>query len=270
MDNPYYISKMNLVERTIKLYDSLNKKNDSIKEKYHRTLSVPEMDEEYERLISQKKLKKKSRIINLKSEKLIEEYTFQYNYFKSGLNFMILISIMIVSNTFVEFKYFKINDINVSLLITGCISAGLCFALIININEKALLDSLGYVAFYLLAMIETILFFFLFLIKFYDFFLIINELYLIHNLINYQKFSSFIFMILFSVVNIIGILFCFKFILYLFLEGFDILIMKKKTLFQRQLEINKLKNKENSIEDLTNDESLNYSGFNSKDNIKLE
>ena len=183
---------------------------------------------------------------------------------------MILISIMIVSNTFVEFKYFKINDINVSLLITGCISAGLCFALIININEKALLDSLGYVAFYLLAMIETILFFFLFLIKFYDFFLIINELYLIHNLINYQKFSSFIFMILFSVVNIIGILFCFKFILYLFLEGFDILIMKKKTLFQRQLEINKLKNKENSIEDLTNDESLNYSGFNSKDNIKLE
>lgn len=271
MDNPYHIYKMNLVERIKKLKESLDRNDEGIKDNYHGTIPLSEMDKEYEQIMNEKKLKKNSRIINLTSEKLKQEYIYKYNYLKSGIKFMFLLSIMIVSNTFIEFKYLEINEINISLLITSCISAGLCFTLIVNINEKALLDSLGYIGFYLLSMMETVLFFFLFLIKFYDLFFILNEFYIIHKFLDYQKYSSFLFLILFSVVNIIGILFCFKFICYLFLEGFDILIMKEKTLFQRQLEINKIENNKNNGKiEYVDEESLEYNQINSKDNIKLE
>ena len=271
MDNPYHFSHMNLVERIKKLNDSLNDKDISMKEKYHGALPSQEMDKEYVQLMNQKNVKQKSRVINLTSEKLKNEYTYKYNYFKSGIKFMFLLSIMIVTNTFIEFKYFGINEINISLLITSCISAGLCVALMVNINEKALLDTLGYAAFYLLSMIETVLFFFLFLIKLYDFINIINELYVIRNIIDFKNYSSFLFMIFFSVVNIIGVIFCFKFIYYLFFEGFDILIMKEKTIFQKQLELNKIeKNKRRRKIEFVDEESLDIDDLNSKDYIKID
>ena len=272
MDNPYYITHLNLVERTRKLKDSLNENYESIKKKYHGFLSGQEMDQEYNELMNQKNIKKKSGIVNLTSENLKQEYTYKYNYFKSGIKFMFLISTMIVSNTFIEFKYLKITEINISLFITSVISAGLCFVLIVNINEKALLDIYGYVAFYLLAMIEAILFFFLLIIKCYDFIFIINELYItIKNDEEYPKKQTFIFLIIFSLVNIIGILFCSQFIYHLFFEAFDILIMKEKTLFQKQLNLNKIENDTKNIKiEFVDDESYDSNTLNSRDNMKID
>ena len=272
MDNPYNITHLNLVERTRKLKDSLNENYESIKEKYHGFISGPEMDQEYKQLMNQKNLKRKSGIINLTSEKLKQEYTYKYNYFKSGIKFMLLISVMVVSNTFIEFKYLKITEINISLFITSVISTGLCFALIVNINEKALLDVYGYVGFYLLAMMETILFFFLLNIKCYDFIFIINELYVtIKNDEKYPRKQTFLFLIFFSVVNIIGILFCSQFICHLFLESFDILIMKEKTLFQKQLDLNKIEKASKDIKiEFVDDDSFDSNILNSRDNMKID
>jgi hypothetical protein len=272
MDNPYNITHLNLVERTRKLKDSLNENSESIKEKYHGFISGPEMDQEYKQLMNQKNLKRKSGIINLTSEKLKQEYTYKYNYFKSGIKFMLLISIMIVSNTFIEFKYLKITEINISLFITSVISTGLCFALLVNINEKALLDTYGYIAFYLLAMMEAILFFFLFIIKCYDLIFIINELYItIKNEVKYPKKQTFVFLIFFSLVNIMGILFCFQFIYHLFFEAFDILIMKEKTLFQKQLDLNKIEKATKDIKiEFVDDESFDSNILNSRDNMKID
>ena len=272
MDNPYNFTHMNLVERTRKLKDSLNDKEEPIKKQYHGFLSGPEMDEEYKELMAQKNLKKSSGIIKLTSEKLKVEYSYKYNYFKSGLKFMFLISIMVVSNTFIEFKYFKTTEVNISLFITSSISSGLCFVLMVNLNQKALLDSYGYVAFYLLALVETILFFFLLVIKCYDLIFVINEFYLaIINEIKYPKHSTFIFLIIFSLVNIVGVILCTKFIYYLFFEGFDILILKEKTLFQKQLYFNKIENASKDIKiEFAEDDSFDSSILNSKDNMKIE
>ena len=122
-------------------------------------------------------------------------------------------------------------------------------------------------------MIEVSLFFFLLLIKIYDLYYIINEIsqaYTEGNQI--LSYSSFIFLILFNFVNIFGILFCSKFILDLFLEGFNILIMKEKTLFQKQLEINNKgqeKDTNRKIE-FADEESTEVNGANSIDIIKIE
>ena len=156
---------------------------------------------------------------------------------------MFLISIMVITNTFFKFKYFKVNEISIAILITSSISAGFCGMLLVNIYEKVLLDTIGYSAFYLSAMIESVLFFFLLLIKIYDFSLIINELIMKYNnlekenVVKQFSYRAFAFFILFNIVNISGIIFCLKFILDLFLEGFNILILKKKTFAQKQLEI---------------------------------
>ena len=122
-------------------------------------------------------------------------------------------------------------------------------------------------------MIEVSLFFFLLLIKIYDLYYIINEIsqaYTTGNQI--LSYSSFIFLILFNFVNIFGILFCSKFILDLFLEGFNILIMKEKTLFQKQLEINN-KNQEKDTNrkiEFADEENTEVNGANSIDIIKIE
>ena len=243
MDNPYNKLCMNFTERRKMLYNFLKEDEEPIKKQFHGFLSKDEMDKEYEELLNQKKLKVKSGIVNLTSEKLKNEYSIQYNYFKSGIKFMFLISIMVITNTFFQFKYFKVNEISISILITSSISAGFCFMLLINMYEKVLLDTVGYAAFYLSAMIESALFFFLLLIKIYDFSLIINELINKYKNLDNEKeikrfsYRAFAFFILFSIVNIFGILFCLKFILDLFLEGFNILILKKKSFAQKQLEI---------------------------------
>ena len=235
---------MNLFERTKRLNDSLRNEDKTFRQKYHSFIRTPEMDKEYNDLMNEKKLKKKSAIINLTSQILKEEYTYKYNYFKSGFKFMFLISFMLIVNAFIEFKYLSPSELNVSLLITSFISTGLIIALVINLNEKALLDTVGYSAFYLSAMIESALFFFLLLIKIYDFSLIINELIMKYNnnlekenVVEQFSYRAFAFFILFNIVNISGIIFCLKFILDLFLEGFNILILKKKTFAQKQLEI---------------------------------
>ena len=211
------------------LYKFLKEEEEPIKKRFHGFLTNDEMDKEYEELMNQKKLK--------------NEYSIQYNYFRSGIKFMFLISIMVITNTFFKFKYFKVNEISIAILITSSISAGFCGMLLVNIYEKVLLDTIGYSAFYLSAMIESVLFFFLLLIKIYDFSLIINELIMKYNnlekenVVKQFSYRAFAFFILFNIVNISGIIFCLKFILDLFLEGFNILILKKKTFAQKQLEI---------------------------------
>ena len=277
MDNPYQRFHMNIMDRTRKIYSSMRNKDEQIKRKMHGFLSNADMDREYEELLNQKKLKRKSGIINLTSEKLKKEYSNMFNYFKSGIKFMLLISIMLFTNTFFEFKYFKASELSVSILISSFISVGFCIILLISINEKVLLDVVGYSTFYLSSMIETALFFFLLLIKIYDFFFIINELLKTYKNKNQEKekqylsYKSFVFLILFNLVNIFGILFCMKFILDLFLEGYNILILKKKTIIHKQLEIysNEKHEKTRKIE-FVDDESYDVNEINSKDIIKIE
>lgn len=274
MDNPYHRYHMNIMDRTRKINSFTTNKDIQIRRKIHGFLSNNDMDKEYEELMNQKKLKTKSGVINLTSETLKKEYSNMFNYFKSGIQFMLLISFMLFTNTFFEFKYFKASELSVSILISSFISAGFCIILLISINQKVLLDIVGYSTFYLSAMIETALFFFLLLIKIYDFFFVINELIKTYkyknkeNEENFLSYKTFVFLILFNIVNILGILFCSKFILDLFLEGYNILIMKKKTIIHKQLEI--YSNEKNRKIEFVDDDSYDINEANSKDVIKIE
>lgn len=273
-NNPYNIHYMNITERTRQLHKTSKEKDESIKEKFHGFLSRPEMDMEYTELMNQKYLKTKSGIVNLTSEELKQEYTNKYNYLISGIKFMFLLSIMFISNSLIDFKYLKPSELNIAILILSIISVGFCLMLIINLNSKALIDSFGYLSFYLFAIIETSLFVFIFTLKFYNFIILLNEIYTAitcKNKIRCPKYSSLLFLLLFNIIIFAGIIFCFKFICNLFIEGILTLLKKEKTLFQKQLELNLIENKDNNRKiEFVEEESLDSNNNNSKDNMKIE
>ena len=68
--NPYLSNNMNLSDRTRKVHNLSSNNQDSLKANYHGRNTYPEMDNEYDTLLKQKKLKKKSSVINLTSEEL--------------------------------------------------------------------------------------------------------------------------------------------------------------------------------------------------------
>lgn len=274
MKNTYHFHNLNLEERTRQLHKMSDEKNESVKKHFHGFLSHKELDREYNELMNQKYLKSKGSIINLTSEELKKQYDYKYNYFISGIKFMLLLSIMLIFNSFMEFKYLKPSEINISIFILSIISAGFCLMLIVNLNSKALIDTFGYLAFYLFSIIETCLFAFVFLLKFYNFKFLIREIYkaiIGNNIIKYPSYSPLIFLLIFNIIMFSGIIFCFKFIWHLFFEAINIVLKKEKTLFQKQLELNLIENNAKSRKiEFTDEESLDSINVNSNYDMKIE
>ena len=260
-NNQHYSSHLNFTERTRKLHEE---KNEPINNE-HYFQSYSELDNDYNNLVNQKNKKKKSSIINLTSEVLKEEYKIKSNYWKKGVSFLLFFSILAVINSLIENKYLKSNEFNSIILLMAFFSAGLCFVLIVNIKANAIIDSYGYAAFYFLAILQTILFFLLFILKIFKFIFDFMEL--------YQRNSSkkdCAILIIFNSIIIIGSIYCLKFIFCFFLEAINILTKRRKTLFERQLELNLIEKNENRKLEFDEDKKLNSNKENSKDNMKIE
>ena len=244
----------------------------SKKRKYRDLSKSPEIEKEYQEMIDNKNLllKRKS-IINLTSEILKNKYNKLYNYYNNGLNQTFIISISLIICIFIEIKNLGPSENNVAILIMSCISASFSFMLIVNIKGKAIIDTYGYIPFYLFSMIESVLFLCLFIFKIINFIIIYNRLN--SNACSKKyKCPGYFFYLLVLIINLaifIGKIFCFKFIYSLFFDGFKILILKKKTLFQEQIELNEGKGGQIEFVDEKNesiDNSLNQ--LNSQDELK--
>jgi membrane-associated HD superfamily phosphohydrolase len=227
---------------------------------YDEYSKFPELEKEYQEISNNKNLLRRKSIINLTSEDLKNKYTTICKYYNSGLNHSFIVSILLIFCLFLELKYLEPSESNIAILIISCISASFCFMLIVNINGQALIDTYGYIPFYLFSMIESVVFLCLFIFKFINFILIYIRLDENSCSKKIKCPANFIYLII-KIVNgiiFIGELFCLKFIFNLFLDGFKILILKHKTFFQKQIEINEKQNKGRKLE-FTDDknESIN-------------
>ena len=260
-NNNYYSSHMNFAERTRRLHEE---KNEPTKNG-HYFQSYSELDNDYNNLLNQKNKKSKSSVIDLTSEVLKEEYKIKSNYWKKGASFLLFFSILAVINSLIENKYLKSNEFNSIILLMAFFSACLCFVLIVNINAKAIIDSFGYAAFYFLAILQTILFSLFFIFKIFKFIFDFMELY-------QRKMSKkyFAILIIFNSVIIIGSIYCIQFVINFFLESIQILTKRRKTLFERQLEINLIEKNENKKIEFDDDKKVDSNNENSKDNMKTE
>ena len=165
-------------------------------------------------------------------------------------------------------KFLKPSELNSAVLILSFLSASLSFLLIVNINAKALIDSYGYMAFYLFGILESFIFFALFLLKSYKFIFDFKD---IKNKSSIPKYIKLLIVIILNFIIFAGIILLLKFIWNLFLEGIRILTKKQKTLFERQLELNLIKENENNRKiEFVEEENLDSNKENSEDNMKIE
>jgi len=266
-NNPYYTHQMHISERTRQLHTFKNEDRTD-KKINQNSKSYKEMDKEYYNLLNEKNIKKKSSIINLSSKELKQEYENKYKYYKKGFNFCLLVSILAIIHSLLDNKFLKPSELNSAVLILSFLSASLSFLLIVNINAKALIDSYGYMAFYLFGILESFIFFALFLLKSYKFIFDFKD---IKNKSSIPKYIKLLIVIILNFIIFAGIILLLKFIWNLFLEGIRILTKKQKTLFERQLELNLIKENENNRKiEFVEEENLDSNKENSEDNMKIE
>ena len=213
---------------------------------YKSIPSSQQIEQEYRQMYEQKDMIKKKSIINLTSENLKKEYTKKINLYNKGLYYTFFISSLIIICSFIEFKYIGPSETIVLILIMSCMSSSFCFLLIVNLKAKALIDTYGYAAFYLFSMIESFLFLCLLMIKILDIILIYKRLNEGDCKSKYNCPTNFAYLLILiiNVIIFLGNILTIKFNFDLFLDSFNILILKKKTFFQRQIEINESKSKE--------------------------
>ena len=245
------------------------------KTKFQSFSSSPEKEQEYQKMFENKKIMKKKSIINLTSIDLKKNYIKKYNEYNNGLRNIFFISVFAIISVFIEIKYLGASESNIAILIMSCISITFTIILIISLKDNAIIDSYGYIAFYLFSMIESLVFICLFIFKISNFILVYQTL-TSNGCISKLKCTGYFIYLLILIINLVmfvGFCIIIKFSIGLFLDGFNNLILKKKTLFERQIERDENNSKGETIEFIEeNDESNNNSlgQINSKDILKVE
>lgn len=242
------------------------------KREYHGFSSSENAEKEYQELISNSK---KNSLVDITSETLKYEYTKKLNYLNGGLKHIFIISILCLIHCIIEMKYLGHEDLNIATLIISAISISIIFLLLLNIQTKILVDIYGYVSFYLFSMIESFILLSLYTLKVVNFIIVFNRLNGRESCRNRFRCPGYFVYLLLLVCNIVifvGIFTCAKFTFILFYDAFNVLIKKRKTFAQRQIEINEKNPKNGKIEFVEENDSINNSMYklNSNDYLKAE
>ena len=239
---------------------------------YHNYSSSVEAEDDYQQII---KNKKNASLIEITSESLKNEYLKNVNFLNNGLNTLFIISILYLIDTFINLKYLGPTGFNLALLIITFISISILILLLINIKMKIIIDPYAYFIFYLFSMIESIVLLSLYFLKMINFVLVFKRLNGVRSCRNKYScpgYFAYLLILVFSIITFMGIFGCIKFTFLLFLEAFKILTKKKKTFFQRQIEINEKSEKNGKIEFVDEKDSINSSKnhLDSNDILKIE
>ena len=241
---------------------------------YHSYSSSPDVEKEYQELITKPK---KRTEIDITSESLKYEYTKKLNVLDNGLKHIFIVSVLCLIHCFTEFKILKMSELNVAILVINCISITLILMLFLNIKTKILVDTYGYVFFYLSSIAESVIMISLYALKVVNFVVVYNRLNggkvcRVRNRGACSGYFGYLLILVLNVLIFVGIFTSMKFILYLFYDAFNILTKRRKTLFQRQIEINESNPKNGIIEFADENDSINNSLYklNSTDYLKTE
>jgi hypothetical protein len=245
---------------------------ESIKEKTsHHYVSSPEAENEYQQMLDKRKQRT---LIDISSESLKNEYSKKLNYLNNGFNSVLILSVLFVLDSCLNLKYLGPSELTISILILASLSTAMILLIIFNVKSKILMDPHGYALFYLFSMILSLVLSCLYIMKIINFIIIFRSLNghkVCRNKYKCPGYFAYLLLLMFSLVLFIGILICIKFTFLLFFDGFNVLAMKKKTIIQRQIELNESKEKSGAIE-FVEEDSINNSTYklDSKDNLKTE
>lgn len=227
---------------------------------FHNLSPSPEVEKEYQGLLEKKKQRT---LIDITSESLKTEYSNQINYVNNGLNSVLFLSILFVLDSCLNLNFLGPSELAVSVLVLSSLSIAMIILVIINLKSKNLIDPHGYVSFYLFSMILSVVLLSLYLMKIISFIIIFRRINAHRECRKKYKcpgYFAYLLLLIFSIILFIGVLICIKFTLVLFFDSFNILAMKKKSIVQRQIELNEKNEKSGKIE-FVEDDSINNSTY---------
>lgn len=238
---------------------------------YHGFSALPKVENDYQQTNNNKRY---TSIIDITSEALKYEYSKKLSSLNDGLFSIFILSILYLIDIFINLKYVKKSELSITILILSLISISIIIILLISIKLKILIDSYGYILFYLFSMIESLILLSLTILKIISFIFVFKYLNLFDCKNNYLclGYFSYLLMLIFSIIIFAGNLIYSKFILLLFCDSFKIFIKKKKTFFQREIEIKEKMEKSGAIEFVEENDNINKSDsqINSNDSLKFK
>ena len=250
----YYLDKETIKQRT-----------------FHNLTKSPEVEKEYQELLDKKNQRT---FIDITSEPLKIEYSNTLNYLNNGLKSVLFLSILFIVDSCLILKLLGPSELAISVIVFASLSITMILLVIINLKLKNLLDPHGYVLFYLFSMILSFVLLSLYIMKIISFIIIFRRLNAHKECRKKYKcpgYFAYLLLLIFSIILFIGVLICIKFTLVLFFDGFTILALKKKSIVQRQIELNE-KNENGGKIEFEDDDSINKSTYklDSNDNLKTE
>ena len=238
---------------------------------FHNLTKSPEVEKEYQELLDKKNQRT---FIDITSEPLKIEYSNTLNYLNNGLKSVLFLSILFIVDSCLILKLLGPSELAISVIVFASLSITMILLVIINLKLKNLLDPHGYVLFYLFSMILSFVLLSLYIMKIISFIIIFRRLNAHKECRKKYKcpgYFAYLLLLIFSIILFIGVLICIKFTLVLFFDGFTILALKKKSIVQRQIELNE-KNENGGKIEFEDDDSINKSTYklDSNDNLKTE
>ena len=249
--------------------------------KYHSFSNSKEAEDEYQQLQKNKNQNKLNSLIELTSKSLKLEYNKKLGYLTKNLKRVFLLSILIIFNSIINLKKFGFSELDVSIIILSSISITISILLLFNIQTNVLLDLYGYSSFYLFSLFESCILIIIYILKIIDFILTLTQKSECKKKLICWKNTGYYFIIFFNLIIFVGILFLVKYTLVSFYDAFNVLVLKQKTMVQKQMEINERRMPSDKIEFAEDDNNINNESTNrimndseykldSFDNLKTE
>ena len=240
---------------------------------YHSYANEKEIDEEYRKL--QKNKYNMNPPMEITSKNLKLEYNKKLIYLNINLRRIFLLSILLVIDSLINLKY-------ISIFILSAFSVTITLLLLFNIQTNVLLDLYGYSSFYLFSLFKSCILIIIYILKTINFLQILYSFFRNtkcrknSNICSTNVMSYFIIFI--NLIIFVGIIFQFNYTIKSLYDAFCVLILRQKTIVQKQHELNE-KDNANKIEfeeDNNNIDNTNRNLNNSEtkldtlDNLKTE
>ena len=246
---------------------------------YHSFSTSKEAEDDYQQIINKKY--KINSYLEITSKSLKLEYTRKLEYLKKNLILIFILSSLIILNALFNLKLFGFSELNISTIILSSISITISILLLFNIQTNVLLDLYGYSSFYLFSIFESCILIIIYILKIIDFILTLTQKSECKKKLICWKNTGYYFIIFFNLIICVGILFLIKYTLVSFYDAFNVLVLKQKTMVQKQMEINERRMPSDKIEFAEDDNNINNESTNrimnnseykldSFDNLKTE
>ena len=214
-----------------------------------------------QRHLYEHKKDKQDPLINIYSKPLQEEYLNEFNYISRNSIISIILSILILIQSYLILKHFRLYSENVLTLIFGSFTFFISFLVLIELYRNALRDQIRFKLHKLFSLILSIFLLCLFVSQILNSYLIYDKIKIKKEICEKDKkgcgnvtINNAILIL--SCLSLLGIIFLIKFQIWMGYNSLGVLLGYQLEVIQKQILEDKKEKKENINDNIKNDENI--------------